>query len=78
MVTILQAPAPVPAIGDLNALQAEQDVCRQVENFIIYSTIVETLEVGKTMHYARQCVFGDDQIFFRQLSMITAKRLPAP
>ena len=48
---VLRAPAPVPAIGDLNVLQAQQDIYRQAENHI-YSTIVGTLEVGKTMHCA--------------------------
>ena len=63
---MFQAPAPVPDIGDLNALQAEQDMYRQAENFI-YSTIVETLEVGKTMHYARQCVFGASHLLLKTI-----------
>ena len=48
---IMRAPAPVPVIGDLNALQASNDTYRQAESFI-YSTVVATLQIGKSMHYA--------------------------
>ena len=41
-------------------LQNDQLEFRQAETFI-FTSIVETLRVGKTMHYARQCVFGAGQ-----------------
>ena len=47
---LLGAPAPVPDVGDLNALQEAADVFRRGERFI-YSTIVVTLKVGDSMHY---------------------------
>ena len=61
---ILHDPAPVPVIGDLNALQEAQNTFRQAESFI-YSTIVSTLQVGKSMHYARSCPFGAGQLLLR-------------
>ena len=63
---ILQAPAPVPVVGDLNALQEAQNTFRQAESFI-YSTIVSTLQVGKSMHYARSCPFGAGQLLLRTI-----------
>ena len=63
---ILRAPAPVPDVGDLNALQAEQEIYRQTENHI-YSSIVTTLEVGKTIHYTRQCTFGAGQLLLQTI-----------
>ena len=53
---LLRAPAPVPAIDGLQQLQANVDTFRRAERFI-YSTIVSTLKVGESMHYARQSVF---------------------
>ena len=64
---LLRAPAPVPDFGEaLNALQEEADVFRQGERFI-YSTIVATLKVGDSMHYARQCPFGAGQILLQTI-----------
>ena len=50
-------PPPVPVPGDLNVLQDLQNTHRAAERYI-YSTIVSTLQVGLSMHYARQVVFG--------------------
>ena len=61
---MLAAPAPVPAFVGLNDLQANNVRYRQAENHI-YSTIVDTLRVGKTMHYARQCPFGAGQLLLQ-------------
>ena len=58
--TLLRSPAPVPAINGMQQLQIDQLQFRQAETFI-FTSIVETLRVGKTMHYARQCVFGAGQ-----------------
>lgn len=66
---LLMHPPPVPVPGDLNALQALQDSHRAAERHI-YSTIVSTLQVGRSMHYARQCVFGAGQ---RLLEIIIAE-----
>ena len=46
------AAAPVPVPGDLNILQDLQTTHRAAERYI-YTTIVSTLEVGLSMHYAR-------------------------
>ena len=62
---LLVAPA-VPDVGDLNALQEAADIFRQGERFI-YSTIVQTLKVGDSMHYARQCNFGAGQILLQTI-----------
>ena len=48
---ILRAPAPVPVIGDLNALQEAQNTFRQAESFI-YSTIVST---PRRINFAKHC-----------------------
>ena len=60
---LLNAPAPVPAIAGLNQLQERQDEFRRAEKHI-YSTIISTLRVGKSLHYARQCPFGAGQTNF--------------
>ena len=63
---LLAHPAPVPDVGDLNALQEASDVFRKGERFI-YSTIVATLKVGESMHYARNCQFGCGQILLQSI-----------
>ena len=66
--SLIRAPAPIPNIDGLNDLQAAQAIFRRAETHI-YSTIVDTLRVGKTMHYARQVPFGAGQ---QLLQTITA------
>ena len=51
---------PVPVPGDLNVLQDLQTTHRAAERYI-YTTIVSTLQVGRSMHYARQVAFGAGQ-----------------
>ena len=63
---LLRAPAPVPAIDGLQQLQANVDTFRRAERFI-YSTIVSTLKVGESMHYARQSVFGAGQLLLQSI-----------
>ena len=63
---LLSAPAPVPDVGDLNVLQDAADEFRRGERFI-YSTIVATLKVGDSMHYARQCNFGAGQMLMQTI-----------
>ena len=63
---LLSAPAPVPDVGDLNVLQEAADKFRRGERFI-YSTIVSTLKVGDSMHYARQCNFGAGQMLLQTI-----------
>ena len=63
---LLNAPAPVPDVGDLNVLQEAANVFRRGERFI-YSTIVATLKVGDSMHYVRQCNFGAGQILLQTI-----------
>ena len=50
-------PAPVPNPGDLQSLDDDYQIHRRAQRFI-YSTIIETLQVGASMHYARQVRFG--------------------
>ena len=50
-------PGPVPAIGDLRALEESYQLHRRAQRHI-YSTILETLQVGNSMHYARRVRFG--------------------
>ena len=50
---LLHTQAPVPNIDGLDELQNSQAEFRRAETFI-YTTIVNTLRVGKTMHYARR------------------------
>ena len=57
---LLNAPAPIPDIEGLDELQTAQAAFRKAETYI-YTTIVETLRVGKSMHYARQVKFGAGQ-----------------
>jgi hypothetical protein len=49
---LLQLQGPVPNVGDLNQLEADFVIHKAAEKFI-YSTIVATLQVGISMHYAR-------------------------
>ena len=63
---LLNAPAPVPDVGDLNVLQEAANLFRRGERFI-YSTIVATLKVGDSMHYARQCKFGAGQMLLQTI-----------
>ena len=54
----LQAfPNAIPALGDLQHLENLFTVHKRAERFI-YNVIVGTLQVGKTMHYARRVRFG--------------------
>ena len=50
-------PGPVPAFGNLHNLEQDYQVHRRAQRFI-YATIVETLQVGTSMHYARRVQFG--------------------
>ena len=58
---LLRAPAPIPDIQGLDDLQAAQATFRKAETHI-YTTIVDTLRVGKSMHYVRQVKFGAGQL----------------
>ena len=51
------ARSPIPYIGDLNQLDVDYLVHKAAQKSI-YATIVRTLEVDKTMHYARQVMHG--------------------
>ena len=78
--SLIRAPAPIPDIDGLNDLQAAQAIFRRAETHI-YSTIVDTLRVGKTMHYARQVAFGAGQQLLRNITednrQITTRSLMA-
>ena len=50
-------PSPVPAIGDLQTLENDYQIHRRAQRFI-YATILDTLKVGSSMHYARRVQFG--------------------
>ena len=63
---LLHAQAPVPNIDGLDELQNSQAEFRRAETFI-YTTIVNTLRVGKTMHYARQVRFGAGQLLLQNI-----------
>ena len=54
---LLQIQGPVPNVGDLNQLEADFVIHKAAEKFI-YSTIVATLQVGISMHYARSVRHG--------------------
>ena len=64
--SLLRAPGPVPAMVGLGPLQASQDEFRAAERFI-FSTVVTTLRVGKSMHYARQCIYGAGQLLLQSI-----------
>ena len=64
--SLLRAPAPVPAIEGLQQLQGDVNIFRRAERFI-YSTIVSTLKVGESMHYARQSLFGAGQLLLQSI-----------
>ena len=51
------APAPVPVLQHLNAMDDLFAVHKRAQRHI-YNTIVSTLQVGKSMHYARQVLYG--------------------
>ena len=63
---LINAPAPVPDIEGLQALQVAQTAYRAAERHI-YSTIVTTLKIGESMHYARQCTFGAGQVLLQTI-----------
>ena len=63
---LLNAPAPVPDIEGLQALQVAQTAYRAAERHI-YSTIVVALKIGESMHYARQCTFGAGQVLLQTI-----------
>ena len=63
---LLRVPAPVPNINGLVELQASQANFHRAETSI-YTTIVDTLRVGKSMHYARQVRFGAGQQLLRNI-----------
>ena len=50
-------PGPVPAFGNLSNLEQDYQIHRRAQRFI-YSTIVDTLQIGTSMHYARRVQFG--------------------
>ena len=50
-------PGPVPEFGNLHNLEQDYHVHRRAQRFI-YSTIVDTLQIGTSMHYARRVQFG--------------------
>ena len=50
-------PGAVPAIDDLRALEESYQVHHRAQRHI-YSTILETLQVGISMHYARRSRFS--------------------
>ena len=50
-------PGPIPAIGDLQTLETNYQTHRRAQRFI-YATILDTLKVGASMHYARRVRFG--------------------
>ena len=64
--SLLRAPAPVPAVVGLQQLQEQQNAFRQGERHI-YTSIVSTLKVGESMHYARQCMFGAGQLLLQSI-----------
>ena len=69
---LLRAPAPVPAINGMQQLQIDQLQFRQAETFI-FTSIVETLRVGKTRCTMQGSVFlalAND--FLQPLLMTTA------
>ena len=63
---LINAPAPVPDIEGLQALQVAQTAYRAAERHI-YSTIVVTLKIGESMHYARQYTFGAGQVLLQTI-----------
>ena len=63
---ILAAPAPVPAVNGLQQLQNDHNTYRDAER-LIYARIVKTLRVGRSMNYARQCVFGAGQLLLQTI-----------
>ena len=50
-------PGPVPTFGNLDSLEQQYQTHRRAQRFI-YATIVDTLQVGTSMHYARRVQFG--------------------
>ena len=50
-------PSPVPNVGDLHTLETDYQVHRRAQRHI-YATILDTLQVGTSMHYARRVRFG--------------------
>ena len=63
---LLRVPVPVPNINGLIELQASQTNFHRAETSI-YTTIVDTLRVGKSMYYARQVRFGAGQQLLRNI-----------
>ena len=55
--SLARHPPPVPAFGNLQTLEQDYQVHRRAQRFI-YSTIVDTLQIGTSMHYARRVRFG--------------------
>ena len=53
-------PGPNPTLGNLRQLEEDYQTHRRTQRFI-YSTIIETLQVGTSMHYARRVRFGAGQ-----------------
>ena len=50
-------PSPVPNVGNLRELENAYQTHRRAQRYI-YATILDTLQVGISMHYARRVRFG--------------------
>ena len=73
-------PAPVPDLQGMQALDGLFAVHKRAQRFI-YGTIVATLQVGVSMHYARQVRYGSGlhllNIIFNDNRLVTTRSLMA-